>query len=292
MTIQNQNGGDTDQTPLSPADLMRKLEEIESEAEGGTGEGQTDDSNMTDDDKRRRDHAFAEQRRLMQAAKKRIKELEAQSQTPAQPPAQPPVQPAPAMDGRMQGRLLMLQLQNEAMTNLGIADPKEPLVQMEVQRLYNERINAAQTRAESVRNAPALIESVLGQFAILDDQDRVEIRKRIAGLDASLQGNEKALKSVVQIYIGENFDVIKARTSNGQGGGSSGTGGDAGAAAGSQVRTRGSGVPPANRGGQDVKPATSDEMRKMRQLGLDPMKPKDVQVYRQAAERKAVYDHQ
>jgi hypothetical protein len=41
-----------------------------------------------------------------------------------------------------------------------------------------------------------------------------------------------------------------------------------------------------------VKPATSDEMRKMRQLGLDPMKPKDVQVYRQAAERKAVYDHQ
>ena len=288
---QNGEGG---QTPLTREELMQRLESIENEGAAGEGQaGETPDFPNTDDGKKQRDHWYAEQRRLLKASRDRIKALEQAEATrnqqaqQQQQQAQQQQQSLP-QDNRMQANLVLLQLQNEAMTNVGIPDAKHPLVQMEVNRLYVEKVQQNRSRQETMQRAPEVIESVLTQFPVLTDEDRAAVKQRIGQLDRALQGNEQAVKTVVHVYMGENIDKFAGRGA----GGSQQAG--AGAAAASGARTRGSGVPPANPPGgrQNEKPATPDETKGMRALGLDPLKTGDVTKYRVAVERKSHYSGQ
>jgi len=284
------NGNQNPQTPPDVDELMQQLEELGADP-GAPAEGQDGTQFSDTDEGRKQSHAFATQRRLLQQAKAVIRSLK---DKPNAVSPQAPAQAGSRGDATAQAELILSQLQLEAMQNTGIANVAHPVVVLEINRLYSEKVQQLRTRSEAGGKAPLVFQTVaaMPQFKMLTDADRTEIQSQISRLAPEAQADERTVKSVFSLYLGENYERLSALPSGPQRGGSEGS--DAGAAAASGVRSRGRGVPPGpanggGSGGASAKAPDAKESAEMRSLGLDPFVPADVARYREASKRRGQY---
>lgn len=293
MTQNNNQSPDGDEVSKLLAELDKLGPE---EEETGDAEGHTPDFPDTDEGKKAA-HAFAEQRRLLRAAREVIK-TKVNAPAPAQPKPVtdlPPPNTGGGMDSTQKAQVVLMQLQMEAMTNVGIADVNHPIVQMEVQRLYTERVASIRRKNEAEQQAPEIIEEVLGGFDVLLPEDKEAVKQRLASLSPEARVNKSIIRAVAQQYIGENFTKFSGK------GGDEGQDGathrstppagqsPAGAAAASGVKARGSAVPRGGGTPPAVKPPTPEEAKRMRSIGLDPLEAADVAKFREALQRAGAY---
>lgn len=290
MTIPANQNGNRNQTPPDLEDVLAQLEELGDE--GQPVEGQENDIQFSDTDEgKKQAHAFAKQSRLLRQAKSVIKSFK---DAPREPQA--PAQPPPQMSGQnhaAQASAIMYQLQLEAIQNTGIADPAHPMVVLEMNRLYAEKVQNLRNRSEAGTKAPAVLEAVIAmpQFKRLTPEDLQEIKARVSQLAPEAQADERTVKTVFNLFVGENIERFTAPPSGGQRATDQGAG--AGAAASSDARSRGRGVPPgAPNGGSsapDQKPPNEQESKEMRSIGLDPFVAADIARYRSASKRRGQF---
>ena len=275
---------DDDQTPPDLDDILSQLDELG--ISDTADEGQNGNTEFPDTDEgKQQAAAFAKQRRLLKQARNVIRMSKEKPQEQVQQ-----VQNPPQGNGNANAQMnaLMYQLQIEAIQNTGVADLQHPVVIMEINRLYSEKVSQIRNRASAGAMAPKVFETVsaLPQFKRLDNADIAEIRKRVGGLNPEGQADEGTVKAVFSLYVGENIDKFSTLPSGkrleDQDDGT-------GAAASSGVRSRGSGIP-TNGGrrseGVTFKTPNEVEAREMRAIGLDPLLPDDVGRYRMAAKRR------
>jgi len=210
---------------------------------------------------------------------------------PAEQPAGGAPPPATQADPRVSSQAYLSSLQVRAMQTLRIADPANDLVKMEVQRLYNEDMELLKRQETAEQDAEGVFSQVVEEFPQMGTDDWTEVKKRLAKLDAVSRAEAAQVKSIVHVYLGENFKrFAEAPPSNGdKGKGKAGT--SASAAAGvSTTKARGStGVPltggPAG-DGEPEPPATAEELKGMRALKIPETQ---VGIYRKAMKKKGKY---
>ncbi len=230
-----------------------------------------DDGTADEATKKKAQHAFAEQRRKLREAKALLARGN-QGQ-----PAAPSPGSAAGLDERSMSGKYLQKLQMEAMQNLGVVDPENPVLALEIARLYNRD----RDRLDALRTADARAAEVFGQtmeqFPQLTPQDQAEMQRRLQALSPLDRANPDVVRREVHIYLGENFERISTGTPP------AAPATRAGPAARTPVR-RGVTPPAPPEGGGDEKPATVEELREMKQIGLN-----DVRVLRDAKRRKGVY---
>ena len=285
-TLNTENGK---QTPPDLDDVLAQLEELGDDNQPVEGQDSGVQFSDTDEGKRQA-HAFAKQGRLLRQAKSVIKSFK---DTPREAPAPVPQSPQGGQNQAAQASAIMYQLQLEAIQNTGIADPQHPMVVLEMNRLYAEKVQNMRNRSEAGTKAPLVFETVstMPQYKRLTSEDLQEIKGRVGRLAPEAQADEGTVKTVFNLYVGENIERFTTSPSGGRK--SDDEGGDAGAAASSDARSRGRGVPTGSPAGggktPDQKPPTEQESREMRSIGLDPFVTADIARYRVASKRRGQF---
>jgi hypothetical protein len=281
-----------------PAELKKLLDEIEGlgledapdpdAASGGDGDQDPDPDSLTAEQKAAR--AFAKQRVLLKTARNVIRNMSAPA-APA-PSAQPAPAPTPSVaDAAQRSQYLLLLLSNRAMSNVGIADPEHPVVKLEMQRLYNEEVQKAQQAQAAVAQAPVMLDKTLGEFPHLTVEDKVEISARVKRLDPSAQALPETIRSVVHLYIGENFERFAKGPRPPASDEPAVPASSPAAAATAASAARRGGVAPGGAAPAQapVKAPNEQESRMMREIGLNPAEQEDVRTFREAKAKKARY---
>lgn len=270
-------------SPEKKKSVLEELEEFDLDGDlPESVKSMTEDSE--DEGKKRVAEAFGHMRRVLRDAKGLIKEqgeeLEKSKSSHASPPSS-----GDGGDQRLQ--MYLTNLTQRAMHNVGIGDANNPLVTLEVQRLYNEDSVKAQRTVDAKKQAGVTLQQVMDEFQQLDEDDRRTIQERISGLDVLSQADPQVVKAEVHRYMGENFDKF-AKAGNSKGKSKKGGVPD-GAAVSSAVRSRGSGGVEVGGDGESLpeKPPTPEELKRMRALGIREPSPEQIRLYRRAEAKKS-----
>ena len=277
--------------------ILKSLEQLDLDGDEVPDFIENQDGNQPEDEKKKAARAWHGLRTQLKDAKNVIEEFSKEHtqgvQTPApQPEMQPNQSPDPNL--QLQQQFYMSQLQTRAMTNTKIADPNHPMVRMETQRLYNEDMAMAQRQITAATDAEKVFDSTITEFEQLDDEDKTAIKERMATIPALERTDPERVKQFVHMYMGEHFQKFAGKASGASGqpaSKSSAQGGSAPAAAASSVKSRGGvgvgeGAPGSGQSGGGEKPATEEELRKMRELHIPPDR---VDLYRKAVRKKSKY---
>jgi hypothetical protein len=246
-----------------------------------------------DEGQKKQAHAFEKLRQGLRTAKAVIeeqkKQMDAQSASRVSTPSAP-VAAQPTVDARVAAEMVITRLANQAMINVGVADPTNPLVQLEVNRLYQQEISRIERAKTAPEQAKKILNGSLASFSGLSADDVGQIQERVSRLSLDQQLDENAVRGEIHRYVGENFERFRtppagapapsASTSSGSPG--------VGPAAASGVRLGMSSVP-VNTGGPAPQPLTSVEGAEMRRVKLDPTKAADVALFRKAQGKKHNY---
>ncbi len=277
------------QSPPDIDDVLSQLESMDDGSQPVEGQGYETPFPDTDEGKKQA-AAFAKQRRLLQQAKSVIRSIKDKPVDQPLTPS-PPSAPAGRGEASAQANAIMYQLQLEAIQNTGIADAQHPMVVLEMNRLYSEKVQNLRNRNEAGTKAPKVFEtiSVMPQYKRLTPEDLQEIQKRVKQLTPEAQADENTVKTMFSIFMGENIERFMTLPSGRQ----ADAWDDSGAAASSEARSRGRGVPtgtPSGSGGATPpKPPDDKESREMRAIGLDPFTTGDVVRYRAASKRRTQF---
>ena len=267
------------------------LEMLESlDLEGELPEELRESSEGSDGEKVEAAKAFKNMRNALKDAKALIqeqsKELESKTVTP---PANSPSSGG-GSSSQQQLQVYLTTLTQRAIQNVGIADPQNPLVQLEIQRLYNDDSAKAQKMVKAKSEAGTVVQGVLDEFQQLDEDDQKVIKERIAGRDVLDQANPETVKSEVHRYIGENWNKFAGKSAGGNGDGDKDGKIPDGAAAASDVKSKGSGrgveLGKGSKGKSDVKPATPEELKRMKAIGIKEPTPEQISMFRRAEAKK------
>lgn len=238
-------------------------------------------------------HKFAEQQKtiktalsLIEAQREKLKEQ--QNAAPAAAPVKPE-------GGRQsQDAAIKRALENQALQNLGISDPSEApnSFALEVNRLWAENANRIERQRSAMENAPQIIDAELQKFADLPDDVRAAVKQRLERLDVLRRVDPKVIRSEVAQYVGELALDGRFVPTTGDGSGTPSDDGGGTMRSGSgpvgDTKNRGSaGVRPgshAPRGEGQPKPASPEEMKEMRRLGVH-----DLVAFRAARDKKENY---
>jgi hypothetical protein len=291
MTIEKNNDEANDQDIADDfSDIDAELRELGIELDDS---GNLPSASGADEDHRKKErHAFAVLKRQAKDARKAAAAREAELEALKKNATTTSVTPqSPASGGGSQATILMRQLKATAMQELGliqISTPEEAeLVNAHANVVYQRAIQQrdAVTRAES--QSDAFVSQELAQYG-LEDEDRVEVLKRIKSLSPLDRMDSSRVKSTVAGYLGEKLlsgsTVLPGSHSDGNVARASDP--SNARAAGSQVITRGASGVRLGKGRTDntVKPPTPAEAAEMRRVGIS-----DVKLYREAKQRSAVY---
>lgn len=275
--------------------ILKEIDELGLDAGGIPEEIENLGPDSSEEDRKKANHAFAQIRERLKTTKeliqeqgKKIEELE-QEKTQTSPSASQ----SSAQTPEQQTQFYLATLQTRAMQKLGIADVNHPLVQYEINRLYNLDMAQAEERVTAEEDAVGILNTAFSEFPMLSDEDKEAIKKNLSAYDSVARKDVKLVKGAIHAFIGENLDRFKGATNSQQKSKSSPQpGSDAGAAAASSVKAKGSGVQPGGvlpDGGSDHKPATVEERKEMKKLGLTPDK---IELYRKAKQKKGKYSQQ
>jgi len=290
MTTENNNDIDNDQNIADDfTDIDAELRELGIELDDS---GNLPSTSGVDDEHRKKErHAFAVLKRQAKDARRVAATKEAELEALKKNATTSVTPQSPASGGGSQATILMRQLKATAMQELGlvqISTPEEAeLVNAHANVVYQRAIQQrdAVTRAES--QSDAFVSQELAQYG-LEDDDRVEVLKRIKGLSPLDRMDSSRVKNTVAGYLGEKLLSGSMVLPGSQPEGTVARASDPSnaRAAGSQVITRGASGVRLGKGRTDntVKPATPAEAAEMRRVGMS-----DVKLYREAKQRSAVY---
>jgi hypothetical protein len=269
-------------------ELNKELEELDLEGEIPKEiEDLTPDS--TEEEKKKAAHAFGQLRSTLKTAKAVISEM-SRKETPTEPAT---VEKSPSSQGQLapeqQAELYLNNLRTRAMNNTGIFDLNNPLVTMEVQRLYGEDSAQARRQLDAEKEAESIVENTLSSFSQLEDADKAQLRERISTRPAIEKADPEVVKGEIHRYLGENLEKFKTKepktpATNGQTGA-------AGAAAASSVKSQGSpgvelGKGTAGEGEKEVKPLTPTERKRIKALGITHPTSDQIALFRRAEAKK------
>lgn len=232
-------------------------------------------------------HAYRKLKEKLRASNQllALREKKDKDRAPAAPSAPPA--PPPGADA---ARLVIRRIKDLALQNLGLSDESQApeLVQMEMQRIYGAQAYLVDQRRQAASKAAEVVDSTLKSLTRLTDADRVEIKRRLGGLDVLQQTNADVIRGVASQYLGEKLlsggDVQNPDPEGDQeppedrGSAAAGTSGVR--TQGRQVVRPGEGQKTSNR----INPPTRDEMEQMRKLGFT-----DLRAYREAVQIKDKY---
>jgi hypothetical protein len=268
-------------------------------------------SDHAGDDEEARKKAEQGWKRLKNTLKTAKGVIQTLSEGQATPPH--PASPSGPVDDQNKAAQILQGLTLQAMTNTGLSDPDNPLVVMERQRLYNQFAEVATRRAAAEKEARKVFNEVVVGDQRLTEEDHAEIKKELSQLDPLVQADEETVRRMTWQYLGRNVDrFAERRAAAGENDGSQVSEGGtaqtsqsapasgsadsaAAAAAASQVKSKGSGVrpgvgAPATRPDDKVKPASQDERRRMKAVGLDPSNLEAVKLFRRSESKKDRYE--
>lgn len=245
---------------------------------------------MDEDDKRRATEAWVRQRRSLKLAKGVIKTvLEESNKVIDKKPTSVASNGGVDVSGR--SAVYMGGLTNEAMTKLGINDPNNDLVKLEVNRLYSRDVARVEKLGTADVDSEKVFQTVMSDFPQLDQSDKDEIKNTLGGLDPLQRTDENEVRSMIHRYIGMNFN--KFAKSGNAGSGSAGKV-KTGASAISDIKARGGVAPSSITGGDEdpdsVAPLKQEERQGMVSVGLDPVNPKSVALFRRSMRKKDGYN--
>lgn len=284
-----------DQVPAgATSDVLKELESLDLDSEEIPDEIKNLSEETDEEKQKKAAHAFGQLRGTLKTAKEVIqqqaKELE-EAKKPSPQPAQ-----APASQGTLtpeqQSQFYLGSLQTRAMNSLGVYDPNNPLVQMEVQRIYNEDMAMVQKRQAATQNAESVIEDTLKSFSQLADEDKVKIRERISSqYDVLQQADPKIIQREVHTYLGENIQKFRGKEPKpGEDGTPQKSDVSSGAAAASSLKSQGNVGVELGQASSDKtieqKPPTPAELKKMKIVGLFNPTPQQVATFRRAEKKK------
>lgn len=246
--------------------------------------------NEMDDEKRKKaEHAWKANRELarnsLALANEALKEMDEKKESkPAPAPAAQAVG-----DVSDQSAFYLSTLKTKAMQRLGISDPENDLVKLEIQRLYVEDATKAEARMGAGEKTDEVFNSVTSSFK-LDDEDKEAIKASLGGLDILDQVNEDVIKRHVHTYMGANLDKFARSKKTEKKPGVA----PAGAAAVSLVKSQGvePGEGTVNGTGDEevIEPPTEDELREMKKVeALDPRNLNHVKMFRNATRKRDNY---
>jgi hypothetical protein len=230
--------------------------------------------------------AFGTMRTALKTAKGVIKaQSEALHKGDAGASAKPSSQ---GQDASQQEQIYMEDLRTRAMRRLGVYDPNSELVKLEVHRLYEKDNDIAERTVIAEREASGIMDEVIGSFGQFDEADIATVRERMADRNAIDQANPDVIKAVAHTYIGENFEKFSGKSTGTPAKGKTSGGAGAGAVAASSVKSRGTkGVALGDSNSEEsVKPATLEEMKRMRLIGISDPSPAQITMYRRAEAKK------
>lgn len=272
-------------------ELLKELEEMGLEGETVPEEITSLTSDSTEEEKKKADHAFKQFREKLRVAKgviqQQSEELRRANERQVEQTSRPAPQPSNA-DLNQQSAYYLATLQTRAMEKIGTPDVNSPLVQLEIQRLYAHDMEIAEKKLTADKDAEAVLEQTFSEFPQLGDDDKREIVERLSTQDVLARTDSDFVKSAVHTYMGANFEKFSKAPSEPKAK-SSKSAASSGAAAVSNVKARGSGVEPGtdtSSGGAEGKPATPEELKEMRAIGIPP---DDLHLYRKAKIKKDKY---
>lgn len=275
------------------ADKTQKfLDELEGMDLGGEeipDEIKTLTSDSSEEDKKKADHAFKQLRERLRIAKgvisEQVDELKKVKEKPVEETQQAPIATSNA-DPQQQSAYYVATLQTRAMQNMGNTDLSDPLVKMEIQRLYASDMEMAQKQTTAAKDAEEVLERTLSSFPQLGDEDKEAIKEQLATQDVLARADEDFVRSSVHTYMGANFDKFAKAPKESK------PNSAPGAAAISSKKAKGSGVELGQtglEGGENVPPATPEELKGMKRLS---MPPDQIALYRKAKLKKHKYEQQ
>jgi hypothetical protein len=239
-------------------------------------------------------HKFAEQQKQLKAALKVIdgqrEKLASGTRNDQEREDTRAASPTPPQGERsQQDEAIYNALSVQACQNLGISSRRDAprTFDLELARLWSNQASNIERSREAKESAPAYIDNELTKYGQLEEQDRGAVKQRLQKLDVLQQVDPNVVRREVASYLGEK--ALSADFSAGgseQGASGEAVSGDARPVGG--MKNRGSsGVRPgsgAPRGGNEPKPATPEERKDMKKLGIQ-----DLEAYRAAKSKKDNY---
>ena len=274
--------------------LLDELDEMGLDGEDIPDEIKNLDSDSSEDERTKADHAYRQLREKLRVAKGVIGQQSTELKKKGE--KQEPLVPAstPALDPQQQSDFYLSSLQTRAMQKLGIPDAANPLVQMEIQRLYSGDMVTAEKQVTAEKDATVVLEQIYSEFPQLGDDDKEAIREQLSAHDALARTDEALVRNTIYAYMGGNLAKFskppvepKLKPKAGL------TKTSSGAAAISDVKARGTGVEPGvgtpGSGATESKPATSEELKEMKKLSVPP---EQIEIHRRAKMKKSKYASQ
>jgi len=267
--------------PTDPKAVLEQLNRLNLESDEVPDFVQAQDAGQeTDETKKKAARAWHDLRGMLKVAKGTIEELSKEKEQ--KPPAPAAAQtPSSDSDRSSQQKLYFAGLRSRAMANAGVYDPDNPIVQLEVNRLYQEDMARMAQTQRAQTEGDKIFNSTVEQFKQLDDKDKEAIKSRMAGLDPIQRANPETIKVFVHTYLGENLEKFAKPPK---------LKGDAAQAAASTVKARGGvgagNFSPGSGSPSTEKPPTPEELAEMNKLKIPPDR---VDLYRRAKAKAANY---
>lgn len=273
--------------------LLDELDEMGLDGEDIPEEIKTLDSDSSEEERKKADHAYRQLREKLRVAKGVIGQQVTELKEKGEKPEAPVPTPVPAPDPQQQSAFYLATLQTRAMQKLRIPDADNPLVQMEIQRLYGEDMATAEKQVTAEKDATVVLEQAYSEFPQLGDDDKEAIGEQLSTHDALARTDEALIKNIIHAYMGGNLTKFSKPSKPKPNSRSTETKTSSGAAAISDVKARGTGVEPGDgapgNGAAEPKPATSEELKEMKKLGVPP---EQIEIYRRAKLKKGKYSSQ
>jgi hypothetical protein len=225
-------------------------------------------------------------RSVIEEQQERLSKMEEKPSPPQQ------TQQQPGVDLAAQKQLYLSQLQTRAMQSTGITDVADPLLQLEIQRLYAEDRSLMERQATAEVDAETAFSEVSAEFPQFADEDKASVQEALSQVPA-VERTPDRIRKEFHAYRGANFEKFAGPGKpSGNGGGKDTPKPGAAAAAVSAAKkgvAPGEGAPQGGTDGQPVKPATDDERKEMKSLNLDSNVPENVAIFRKAKKKKSKY---
>jgi len=248
------------------------------------------DDDPSEETQKKAGHAFKRARDFSRTAVSVIEEQqeEIRKLREGKPPLQ---QQSIQQDPETSWNTLRQSLIAQAMQNTGIPNPEHWAVQKEADALFMENRSMAKRMVSAESDAKTAFDTVAADFDQFADEDLALVQEALVNVPLLDQTPERITKEF-HAYRGANFDKFAGQpkpNGNGKKPADAGAGAVAVSAAKRGV-SPGEGAPQS--GGESVKPATEDERKGMKGLGLDANVPANVRTFRNAQKKKTKYDQQ